>query len=139
MIRLMGLQFRIIYKKGKDNIAADALSRVGQMMAIQAVSSVQPAWIQEVLNSYTIGTQAQQLLQRLAITSPNNQGYLLEKGLIWHQGKVWICSNLALQRKIIVTCHSSALGGHSRIVAAYYRLKKTFCMEGYEARCGEFC
>lgn len=43
MTRLMGLQFRILYKKGKDNHAADALSRVGHMMAIQAVSSVQPA------------------------------------------------------------------------------------------------
>jgi len=79
MTRLMGLQFRIIYKKGKDNIVVDALSRVGHMMAIQAVSLVQPAWIQEVLISYTTGTQAQQLLQRLAVTSLDNQGYILEK------------------------------------------------------------
>ena len=34
MTRLMGLQFRVIYKKGKDNLAADALSRVGHMMAL---------------------------------------------------------------------------------------------------------
>ena len=45
MTRLMGLQFQIIYKKGKDNITTDALSRVGHMMDIQAVSSVQLAWI----------------------------------------------------------------------------------------------
>lgn len=42
MTRLMGLQFKIIYKQGKENLAADALSRVAHMMAIQAVSSVQP-------------------------------------------------------------------------------------------------
>jgi len=110
MTRLMGLHFKIIYKKGKDNIAADALSRVAHMMALQAVSVVQPAWVQEVLNSYTTDSRAQQLLQRLAITSPDNQGYSLDRGLIWYQGKVWIGSNSALQTKLIATCHSSALG-----------------------------
>lgn len=40
MTRLMGLQFKIIYKKGKDDVEAHALSRVGHMMALQEVSSV---------------------------------------------------------------------------------------------------
>ena len=52
MTRLMGLKFRIVYRQGKDNIVADSLSRVGHMMALQAVSEVQPVWLQEVLNSY---------------------------------------------------------------------------------------
>jgi hypothetical protein len=52
MTRLMGLDFKITYRQGKDNAAVDALSMVARLMALQAVSSVQPAWIQEVINSY---------------------------------------------------------------------------------------
>jgi len=62
MTRLMGLQFKIVYKKGKDNIAADALSRVAHLLAIQSVSTVQPDWVQEVLNTYAIDRQAQAFL-----------------------------------------------------------------------------
>ena len=72
MTRLMGLHFKIVYRQGKENVAADALSRVAHLMSLQAVSSVQPAWIQEVLNSYTTDPQAQQLLTRLAISSPDS-------------------------------------------------------------------
>jgi len=35
--RLMGLHFKIVYKQGKDNLAADALSRVAHLMVVQAV------------------------------------------------------------------------------------------------------
>ena len=44
MTRLMGLQFRVVYRKGKENLAADALSRMGHLLALQAVSQVQPCW-----------------------------------------------------------------------------------------------
>jgi hypothetical protein len=79
-----------------------------------------------VLNSYTTDPKAQQLLKSLSITSPDDQGYDLNRGHIWHHDKVWIGQNSALQTKIIAACHSSALGGHSGIAATYYRLKKQF-------------
>ena len=49
MNRPIGLQFRVVYKKGTDNTAADALSRVGHLLALQAMSTLQPTWIQELL------------------------------------------------------------------------------------------
>jgi hypothetical protein len=37
----MGLEFKIVYKQGKENTVTDSLSRVGYLMALQAVATVQ--------------------------------------------------------------------------------------------------
>lgn len=130
MTRLMGLQFKIVYKKGKENVAADALSRVAHLFTLQAISMVKPDWIQEVLHSYTTDPRAQQLLQQLAIPSPDNAGYSLEDGLIRYRTKLWIGQNSALQTKLIAAFHSSAIGGHSGQAATYQRLKNHFAWKG---------
>jgi len=96
MTRLMGLQFQIIYKQGKENLAADALSRVAHMMAPQVVSQLQPQWIQEALNSYATDAQAQELLSQLALSSPNSNGLTLDQGLIRKGTLIWIGNNSAL-------------------------------------------
>jgi hypothetical protein len=100
---------------------------------LQAVSEVTPKWMQEVLNSYSTDSQAQQLLSQLAITSPDEHGYTLDKGLIKYKGKVWIAANSALQTKLISAMHSSAIGGHSGTKATYQRIKKLFYWKGIKS------
>jgi hypothetical protein len=95
MARLMGLKFRIVYNKGTDNLAADALSRVAHLLTLQGTLVVQPGWIKEVINSYKTDKQAQDLLTQLAIHSPNAQGFVLEQGIIKHH-LIWIGNNSAL-------------------------------------------
>jgi len=130
MTHLMGLQFRVVYKKGKENLAADALSRVGHLMAIQAVSEIKPLWLQEVLNSNVTYANAQTLLTQLTLASPDPQGYSLMDGLIRYYGHIWIGENTAVRTKIIAALHSSPIGGHSGIQATYYRVKQLFHWKG---------
>ena len=110
MTRLMGLQFKILYKKGSKNVAVDSLSRVAHSIPVNALSVAQPAWMQEVVNSYATDAEAQQKLQALAILSPDEQAYSLGSGVIKFKGKIWIGQNAALQTKLISAFHASAMG-----------------------------
>jgi hypothetical protein len=62
MTKLMGLQFKIVYRKGKENLAADALSHRPTVMSMQSSSEVKPLWLHEVMNSYATDSQAHELL-----------------------------------------------------------------------------
>ena len=138
MTRLMGLQFKIVYKKGKDNLAADALSRVAHLHTLQAISMVRPNWLQEVLHSYATDPRAQKLLTQLAIHSPDMAGYSLDNGIIRYKNKLWIAQNSALQTNIIAAFHSSAIGGHSSTKATYQRLKTHFPWKGMKMAVEDF-
>jgi len=120
----------VLYRKGKDNSAEDALSRVGHLMAIQAMSSVQPQWIQEVTNSYVTDKEAQDLLARLTLVSPDIHGFSLDNGVIRQHGKIWVGHNSAVQTRIIAAMHASPVGGHSGQKATFPRVSNMFAWKG---------
>jgi hypothetical protein len=99
MARLMGLQFKIVYLQGAENLGGDALSRIGHLMTIQARSEVQPTWMQEVINTYITDPDAHARLTQLAISSPDTHGYELTQGLNRLNGRIWLGKNSALQTK----------------------------------------
>jgi hypothetical protein len=138
MAWLMGLQFRIMYKKGAENSAADALSRVGQVFQLQAMSEVRPMWMQEVLNSYVTDSCAQDKLRALAIQSPDDQGFELNQGLIKVHGKVWVGANSALHTKLINAFHNSAIEGHFGVLPTYKWLKRLFSWHGMKTKVDDF-
>ena len=72
--KLLGLQFRIKYKKGSENRVADALSRRPQYEhSLLAISHHQPDWMLEVMELYKEHPQAVELLTSLSI-APDKGG-----------------------------------------------------------------
>lgn len=61
---MMGVQYKIVYKKGTTNSAADALSEMPHNDShVLALSATTPLRFQEILHSYDNDSKAHELLQ----------------------------------------------------------------------------
>jgi hypothetical protein len=125
-LKLMGLNYRLVYRKGHDNKAVDALSRPCTTEDSNAISVSTPKCLEIIVEGYQEDPQAKQLLTELSIASPNSQGFALVDGLIKHKGRIWLGHHTEAQQAIMLALHSSGLGGHSGITATYHKIKALF-------------
>jgi hypothetical protein len=131
--KLLGLQYRIVYKKGSDNTAADALSqRVHDNGICCAISVATPQWSEDVIQGNRHDPQAQRLLVKLTIVAVDSEPFSLSKGVIRYKKRIWVSNNAVLQQQIIKAFHSSPLGGHSSIPATTKRLQEFFAWPGLQ-------
>lgn len=87
--KLLGLQYRIVYKSGSSNRAADALSHsTTPISSCAAMSVVTPQWIQEVIDSYDGDEASQALITKLAIVPNLVQHYSLQQGILRYQNRI---------------------------------------------------
>jgi hypothetical protein len=129
MLKLLEFDFTIEYKRGKENLVADALSR--KFCKLFAISAVQPAWIKDVTASYTNDPQVKALLEQFLINPPGTDSpYSLKAGVLRYKGQIVVGNNTNLRQSLIEAMHSSAIGGHSGLRATYHRLKKIFYWPG---------
>lgn len=114
LTKLMGLQYRICYKKGSSNLAADALSRVSHNSSLElyALSTAQPAWLADLQKSYQASSQAIQLLSELSLKAKHGP-FSLVQGIIRYQGRIWLDHSTVLQDQVMQALHASAIGGYS--------------------------
>ena len=63
----MGYDYEITYKKGKDNLVADAIScTFDDHASLSAISIPIPNWLQSVQQGYANDSSLSEIIQRLA-------------------------------------------------------------------------
>lgn len=129
--KLLGLSYKIVYRKGTSNAAADALSRKFQGDSeLSVVSSCTPTWLLEVAQGYESDAFSSELLAALSLKSDARTDYSLHDGIIKYKGRIWIGNNAALQSKLFSELHASPVGGHSGFPVTYSRFKRLFAWVG---------
>lgn len=130
--KLLGLQYRICYRKGLSNAAADALSRkeLPDLAELAAVSECIPLWVQDILSGYEQDAFSTQVIAELAVNPNSRPDFQLCKGILKFKGRIWVGNNPVLQDKLIDELHASPIGGHSGFPVTYRGAKTMFAWAG---------
>jgi hypothetical protein len=135
MSKLLGYDFTIEYKKGKENKVADALSRVFEDpglpgLTCSLISFPNPDWLQELKLSYTTDPDTMILLQKLKDGSDIPKGYTMQQDLILKKGRLYIVKSSPFKRRILHYIHSNPQAGHSGYHKTVQRAKADFYWSG---------
>jgi hypothetical protein len=131
----MGLQYKILYKKGTKNRAADALSRRRHPEQIMAISSIKHQWLDVVVLSYQAGSDAMKLLSELATKPDSIPQYSLVQGVIRYWGRIWLGSSKAIQQQVLTTFHASPWGGSLGSASNLFQTETSVLLDWHESRC----
>jgi hypothetical protein len=102
--KILGYDFEIVYKKGKQNVVADALSRkdedVGAFLC--AISIIQFDWIIEARDEWKNGEKVWTLIQRLQHDSNASDTFTWKNDSLWYKDQLYLCNNSQLKQKVLL-------------------------------------
>uniref|UniRef100_A0A2N9FC87 RNA-directed DNA polymerase n=1 Tax=Fagus sylvatica TaxID=28930 RepID=A0A2N9FC87_FAGSY len=143
--KLLGYPFVVEYKKGKENLVADALSRQADSelsleidkaarmennggAKLWAISFPSPTWLSELKQSYADDPATKQLLGTLVQGQVKH--YSLQNGLILFKNRIYLGPQCNLRQKVLSLIHDSPLGGHSGYLKTLQRAKRDWYWQG---------
>ncbi|XP_076904819.1 uncharacterized protein LOC143560396 [Bidens hawaiensis] len=123
--KLLGFDFELHFKPGKENKVADALSRLhGDILLTLSVPVAK--WLDDLRLHYSTDSEATTLLDKIIKNPTSLPQHTIRGGVVYIRGKLLIPPLPTLRRKLLDEFHSSTLGGHSGINATYKRMIPLF-------------
>ncbi|GJU93992.1 retrotransposon-related protein [Tanacetum coccineum] len=122
--KLMGFDYEVNYKKGVENAAADALSRVqneGHLMAAMVVS-IPTEFITRIEASWHTDDTLQPILSKLQGGQQAKKHYTSSNGQLLRKNKLVVGHDDQLKLELLTYFHASSVGGHSRVKVTTYKL-----------------
>ena len=129
---MLGYDFEIIYKKGKQNMVANALLR--KYEDVEALLCdlliIQLDWIVEAREEWKNDPSVWMLIQNLQKDPSVSDTFVWKNDSLWYKDHLYIYKESQLKQKVLMELHTSLIGGHSGFLKAYHRVKKEFFWEG---------
>jgi hypothetical protein len=129
--KLFGYDYEIIYKKGKDNVVADALSRkYEEEGSLFSLSFIVPDWLQAVHQEWLQDPKSSHLIQQLQTNAPTPPGYSWLQDELRYKGHLYLSKQSKLKSTILSELHATPTAGHSGFTKTYDRVKRSFFWDG---------
>lgn len=135
--KLWGLSYTIEYRKGRNNVVADALSRRHEG-TLFAISSPATDLTERVKASWGTDQRIQRLIHDLRLNPSSHSHYSWSNDALKRKGKLVVGTDSVLRADLLGHFHADAIGGHSGATATYRRLSSVFYWKGLERDVREF-
>jgi hypothetical protein len=137
--KLLGYDFEVVYKQGKLNRGADALSRMHEGIELQNMTSYLQ-WEQTPLIKEEIQNddESQKIIGDLSQDPVSRPGYVFKQGVLMYDGRLVISKQSTLIPTLLREFHSTPQGGHSGFYKTYRRLAANVYWIGMKGTVQEF-
>lgn len=129
--KLLEFDYEIQYKQGKDNVAADALSRVeGSEVLHMAMTVLECDLMQKIKDAYVTDGAVKQIIDELKDKPNGKKHFSWTQGVLRRKSKIVVPAVTELKDLILEWLHSSGQGGHSGRDVTMQRVKGVFNWKG---------
>lgn len=108
MSKLLGYDFVVKYKPGKENTFTDALSHkleCPQDSSISTITLPSPSWCNQLKASYLGDSKLKSIVQQLQHKHLENSNYLLKNGLLFYKDRLYIGASTDLRLLLPTNAH----------------------------------
>jgi len=122
------------YEKGKENVAADSLTRGDEndSSSLLTIIAVESEWINKVREMVESDSYFIDLKQKWRTCQRNSKLYQEKSGLIYYKGRILISPNSPLTQLLISEHHDTPQGGYSGYEKTLQRLKRIVYWRGQQ-------
>lgn len=129
--KLLGYSYEIQYKMGKENVAADSLSRATHSQLLQMhLSFNNNDLLKEIKASWSQDAHLSKLLEELQKDPNSHPLFTWENDELRRRQKLVVGNVPSLKAKILAWLHDSPMGGHSGRDSTTQRVKQLFYWRG---------
>ena len=124
----MGYDYDIEYRPGRENMAADALSRLhGELVSI---TYPQPIWLADIQREAQTDSKLTAMREALSKNPSSNHGYEVRGEQLWFKGRLVLPQNSRFKNALLHEFHDTPIGGHLGIFRTYKRVAASFYWVG---------
>ena len=133
--KLIGYDFVVEYRAGKENLVADALSRQEGFTteALWAISKPIVNWVEQLKESYETDPEIKDILQQMDKETVGSLKFQLKGEVLYYKHRIYISKNNPLKQDILSYMHDSPISGHTGSEKTLQRARKDFFWKGMKS------